>query len=122
MRWYDPYPWAGWGWAAAVERERGNVRGASSFVCVCVFSVEFAAHRCCHRILDIRYPMTKPCDAEPLKSSKACDPSANVESRIADIIRQIPASGPGLENFPEIGNQCSWEIVAVRRVVWRGHS
>lgn len=38
------------------------------------------------------YPRLKPCDMEPLKSSKTCDPTTDMEDRIADLIKQIPAA------------------------------
>lgn len=36
------------------------------------------------------YPHVKPCDKEPLKSSKACDPAAALQERVGAIIQLLP--------------------------------
>lgn len=36
------------------------------------------------------YPKAQPCNMEPLKSAKVCDPTADLEDRVADVISRIP--------------------------------
>jgi beta-D-xylosidase 4 len=36
------------------------------------------------------YPKTRPCDGDPLRGSITCDPTAEIENRLDDLISKIP--------------------------------